>query len=153
MAEPITSACHLLLLDGTSLLLLRRFNTGYEDGNYSVVAGHIERGESPREAMKREALEEANIDLHLKHLQFAHIMFRRKEDGSVKADFFFACTQWSGEVKNAEPHKCDELMWCDRHRLPPNTIPYISAALDHIAEGQMFSEFGWDRAPIRLRLG
>ena len=35
---------HLLLLKDEQVLLLRRENTGYEDGNYSVVAGHIEGG-------------------------------------------------------------------------------------------------------------
>ncbi len=44
---------HLILESNGQLLLLKRANTGYEDGNYSLVAGHIDGNESAREAMVR----------------------------------------------------------------------------------------------------
>ena len=52
---------HLLLVRTGRILLLRRYNTGYEDGNYSLVAGHIEGGEELKAAMIREAREESGV--------------------------------------------------------------------------------------------
>ena len=49
---------HLILEQDNAVLLLRRFQTGYEDGNYSLVAGHMDGGEPARLGMVREALED-----------------------------------------------------------------------------------------------
>ena len=54
-------AVYLLLLREGHVLLLRRHNTGYEDGNYSVIAGHVDPGERVTQALVREAAEEAGI--------------------------------------------------------------------------------------------
>ena len=62
-------AVHLLLVKNDRVLLLRRYNTGYEDGNYSVVAGHIEGGEDLKTAMIREAREEAGIEILRSNLE------------------------------------------------------------------------------------
>ncbi|GAK14365.1 NUDIX domain-containing protein [Geomicrobium sp. JCM 19039] len=50
-------AVHLFLLKDDHVLLLRRYNTGYEDGKFSVVAGHLDGDERVKEAIAREAKE------------------------------------------------------------------------------------------------
>src|SRR3989338_3830927 len=52
---------YLVLVRDKKVLLSRRFQTGYEDGNYSMIAGHADGNETMREALAREAKEEAEI--------------------------------------------------------------------------------------------
>lgn len=57
----IVPAVFLLLIKNNKVLLLKRQNTGYADGKYSLVSGHVDKGETMQEAIIREAKEEAGI--------------------------------------------------------------------------------------------
>jgi len=59
----IISAAYLLFFKENRVLLLRRLNTGYQDGSYSVPAGHVEEGESLLRCLIREAKEEVGLSL------------------------------------------------------------------------------------------
>lgn len=138
----LVAAVHLFLVRGDEVLLARRCNTGYADGQYSVIAGHLDGSEAVRDAAIREAREEADIDIAPGDLMVVGVMHRRAEDERV--DFFVAATRWSGELVNAEPHKCDDLTWYRLDRLPENTIPYVRRALDNYRRGIWFDSFGWE---------
>jgi ADP-ribose pyrophosphatase YjhB (NUDIX family) len=132
---------HLLLLQDAQVLLLRRQNTGYEDGNYSVIAGHIERNETARQGMAREASEEAGLIIKPQDLVLCHVMHRKAEDERVS--FFFKAERWMGEPRNLEPHKCSDLSWFPVDALPTNVIPYIRQAIEETLRGEAYSEHGW----------
>ena len=123
------------------MLLLRRFNTGWGDGQYGVPAGHVEAGESVTKAAIREAREEVGIRLEPEALQVVHVMHRRSDDERV--DFFLLVKAWTGRISNREPHKCDDLAWYSLTSLPSNTIPYVRQALENYRNRVPFSEFGW----------
>lgn len=133
-------AVHLFLEKDNKILLLRRYNTGYEDGNYSVVAGHVDGNETIIAAMKREALEEAGIVVQEEDLKIVNVMHRKYEDESI--DYFLYCNKYSGEVSIMEPNKCDELSFYDINELPDNVIPYIKQAFDDYKNGVQFSSYG-----------
>jgi 8-oxo-dGTP diphosphatase len=137
---PVT--VHLLFFRENQILLLRRFNTGFEDGNYSVPAGHLDGGETVRMAAVREAFEEIGVHIEAKDIAFATVMHRKSDDERV--DFFVRVKGWQGEPSNAEPEKCDELRWYDLDALPENTIPYVRKAIKNYLDGNPFDEFGWD---------
>lgn len=142
--EKFTLRCavHLFLIRDGKTLLLRRYNTGWRDGEYSVIAGHIDGKESIRDAMVREAKEESGIDVHENDLIVVHTMHRNAGDREY-IDFFLTTEKWAGEPHITENDKCDDLSWFPLVDLPENMIPYIRAALDAFRNGKTFSEFGW----------
>ena len=56
------------------ILLSKRKNTGYKDGEYELPGGHLEENEDLYEAMIREAKEELGISLKRENLKIVHIM-------------------------------------------------------------------------------
>jgi ADP-ribose pyrophosphatase YjhB (NUDIX family) len=90
-----------LVKDGR-ILLFRRFNTRYEDGNYSVPAGHIDGNERATDAMLREAKEEARVMISEGDIRMVHVMHRmtrgkHHHENDERIDFFFGATRWEGE--------------------------------------------------------
>lgn len=135
------ASVYLLLVKRKRILLLRRINTGYEDGKYGLPAGHVEDNETIRAALRRETKEEIGILLKLEDLKLVHVMHRKEKD--IRVDFFFTIKEWKQEPKNNEPNKCDDLRWFPINNLPKNTIPYIRKAIENWQSETFYSEIGW----------
>lgn len=138
----ISSVYLVLKNDKDEVLLLRRQNTGYKDGELGLPAGHVDGGESLLKAMCREAKEEVGIDLIPSDLTLVHTMHRNRGDHE-RIDFFFQVDNWTGKVINAEPDKCSELCWFDINNLPADVIDYYAQMFNCIRNQQAYSEFGW----------
>jgi 8-oxo-dGTP diphosphatase len=140
MATRLIVDLHLILREGSRVLMGVRKNTGFCDGMYHLPAGHLEDEETVSAGAIREAKEELGIDIHPSDLALVHTMHQR----SGRLSLFFEVEKWSGEITNVEPHKCQLLDWLLPDRLPENVVPYARAALGFIQHGQNMGMFGWD---------
>ncbi|MBI5421589.1 NUDIX domain-containing protein [Candidatus Peregrinibacteria bacterium] len=144
-------AAYLVLRKKGEILLSRRFNTGYHDGEYSLVAGHLDGGETATQAILREAKEEVGITLKKKDVHVAHIMHRYRKDREY-IDIYLTAEQWSGDLQNLEPNKCDDLRWYPVVGLPQTLLPEVRQALHCIETGQFYSEIGWEEQAVSGKL-
>lgn len=134
---------YLALIKDDQILLSRRYNTGFHDGEYSLPAGHLAGNETLNQTMIREAMEEIGVTLNSEDIRLVHVM-HRKEPNEERVNFFFTAERWRGEPENMEPCKCDDLGWFEIDMLPDNVIPYVRKAIDCIRKGKMYSEYGWE---------
>ncbi len=139
----LIASVYLVLTKDGKTLLSRRFRTGYEDGKYGLVAGHIDGKETLRQALAREVREEAGVTLDVGDLALGHTMHRWCGDHE-RLDFFFTTDTYAGTIVNKEPKKCDDIAWFPVDELPENTIEYVRLAIENCAGGVPYSEYGWE---------
>ena len=125
---------HTFVFDHHRLLLLRRANTGFLDGYYSLPGGHVEAGEEVAKGAAREVREEACIEI----LEIAPAIVMPYGDG---VDFLFEARRWRGTAEIGEPDRCDDLVWAPPDRLPQKTAPYLRKALELRSTGTWYHEF------------
>ncbi len=132
---------HVFLVRGESVLLARRAGTGFEDGKYGPVGGHLEPGEIICQAAVRECEEELGVRLEADALEMLGVTHYTSPTGDG-LDFFFRATRWAGEPTPVEG--CDDLLWCRPDELPETTIPFVRRALEHhLLAGRWFDESGY----------
>jgi mutator protein MutT len=139
----VRAAVYLILLKEDKILLAKRYNTGWMDGKYSLITGHLDGDESVSKAMIREAKEEAGIEIEKDNLIPATVI-HRKYPGQEYIDFFFVCKKWVGNPTIMEKDKCDDMSWVSLNNLPDNLLPYIKEALNNFKKQISFSETGWN---------
>jgi len=135
-------AVWLVLQRDQEILLLKRSNTGYMDGYYTLIAGHVEQNEGPTNAMLREAYEEAGISLNTSDVSFTHITYRKFTDRKY-INLFFSAKNVIVEPYNKEPDKCSEMKWFHLSHLPKKIDPNVKKAIDAIQSNQLYLESGW----------
>ena len=125
-------------------MLIRRANTGYLDGFYSLPSGHIDGNEPAIYAAVREAKEEVGIDIDPNDLKFVHVIHRvAEEKDHERVDFFFEANKWQGEPSNMEPEKCDDIQWFKLDELPVKLSSVVAQALENIKNNSYYSDLAF----------
>ena len=129
----------ILVNEMDEVLLMRRANTGFGDGQYSLPGGHLEKGEQVRYTAMREVLEETGIILH--NVKIMGVIHSDVDREYLHFIAFATPEDWEGEARNTEPDQCDDLKWCPWGDWPENTLPCIRMALNNLSTGVFFGEY------------
>jgi len=129
-------AVFVLLVKEGKTFILRRGNTGWADGMWTIPSGHVEKGEGVIEAAIKETREEAGVVVKAEDLEFVHV--HAVEDAYV--NFYFKTSRWEGEPYLAEQDKCSEVAWVSLEEIPEDTIVQVRSLIKNMVNGVYFSE-------------
>lgn len=138
---------HLILRKDSKILLTRRSQANKIWAcHWHCVTGSIEAGESPKEAIMREAEEE--VGLQIKNVSLGTTVFLIEKDYFDPLKKFyglelFFVNHLDGEQEpiNLEPLKQDALGWFDVHDLPEPMIPGVAFGIKSYFNNQRYVEF------------
>ncbi|HRN96196.1 MAG TPA: NUDIX domain-containing protein [Candidatus Levybacteria bacterium] len=137
------SAVYVMLEKDNQVLMLRRHNTGWEDGKYTLPAGHLDGGESVKTAAIREAKEEIGVDISEDDLEVVHILHAITNFEYIT--FFLKANKWIGTPTNVETEKSDDLQWFSIDAFPDNTLKQVTNFFNNYKKGIIFSEEGFEK--------
>jgi len=137
-------AVYTLIRQDGKLLFVKRSNTGFMNGFYSLPAGRVEPAERYKAAAIREAWEESGVTVQPEDMRLVHTQERYIEDDNICVDLFFVAEKWSGTPVNNEPESHSEIAWFPENDLPYARIMDFQAhGLQAITRGETYGEFGW----------
>lgn len=121
-----------LVRAGRVLLAHRHPQRRWYPDCWDLVGGHVEVGEAPAEAVRRECREELTVVVHDPTPVPMAI-----DDPALDVHAFLV-TRWEGEVLNAAPEEHDDLRWVSPDDLPGLTLAHPGVAtLVHTVAGTL----------------
>jgi ADP-ribose pyrophosphatase YjhB (NUDIX family) len=148
-ATPYT-ASYLIFRQAGRIAFLQRENTPWMNGYWGLPSGKVDKeGSNGSESFTSAAIHEAEeeVGAKIKSADLKHLLTMHRnvpDQDMVWVDAFFEVTDWQGDLHNAEPQHHKALDFFDPDELPENIIPSIRFALDAIAVGKTYVEYGWD---------
>ncbi|MGH1564778.1 NUDIX domain-containing protein [Mumia sp. DW29H23] len=144
MRHTLVPASYVMLLRGPlgeeEVLLHLRQNTGFRDGHWAMIAGHVDADESARTAAAREAYEEAGITIAEDALQPLTTLHRWVRGGPAleqRVDFFWLARTWDGEPRIVEPEKSADQRWFRLRDLPQPGVLHEEVVIEAYLRGDV----------------
>ena len=131
----------LIMRDNKILMILRKNKP--DAGNYNLVGGRMEEGETVKQAIIREAKEEVGLVLKVEDIEIVSSLHRICEGGYNSIEYVLVVKNFEGEPQNLEPFVCEKLVWWDLDNLPENISPYAKTAIDNVKNKIVFSEIDY----------
>ena len=133
--------CDLMLTkvvdNETYILLMKRQNTGSDDGFFELPGGHLEKEEDLFDAMIRETEEELSIKLKRKDLKLIHLLHHYNGE---RLNFIFEAELKNYKPQIGEPNKCSELRWVKINKLPSKTTSKVKKIVNNIINDKFYDK-------------
>ncbi|GHI10466.1 hypothetical protein AQI88_30865 [Streptomyces cellostaticus] len=133
----------LVRADGRVLCVRKNAQAEHASSQLTAVGGHLEDGEAVDAAARREAREEAGVDVAPRDQEFVGLAHYNSPQGGGRLGAVFTAQVWSGEVRNAEPDKHEAVVWVDPARPPADCHPYTLAIFEMYRTGALYLSLGW----------
>lgn len=101
---------------------------GYHEGWYGAPGGRIELRESILECGKRELNEEVGVETD--NIEYVGVVRQLQKDSYNFIHFGLIVKEYTGEVKNLEPEKCEGWEWFSIENLPQKLLPGHKAVIE-----------------------
>lgn len=121
--------------DEEYVLLMKRKNTGYNDGEYELPGGHLEADEDLFDAMIREAKEELLIDLKRDDIKLIHLLHHYNGE---RLNFIFETDGTNLNPQIGEEEKCEKLEWFKINELPNETTDKVKQIINNIINNKNY---------------
>jgi len=108
-----------------------------------AAVGHVDKDESLKMAVAREAREELGINIE--NVSFATLMHKYEpSSGNTYFNAYFIAGSYVGIPSIKEPEKCIDLRWFNINDLPIDFINERKQAFQNYLSGIAYDEYGWN---------
>ena len=138
---------HLIIKKNNEILLLKRaVNQRIWGDHWHCVTGTIELGETPQQAIAREAKEEVGIDITEPEL----VTTLSVDQNSIlnlgerfrSLELFFLYQLQDNDIPtNVEPDKHSSLEWFSIDNLPQKMIPHVQLGINNFTIKRQYGEY------------